>query len=59
MINYFQATQTALFYKKNKFEMFKPYLNIFLDLRGSCGQNKIKANKAKAISTELMELNWK
>ena len=45
MISYFQAIQTALFYKKNMFKMVKLNLNMFLDLWGSCGQDKIKAKK--------------
>ena len=40
MINYFQAIQTALFYKKNMFEMFESHFNMFLDLPRSCGQIK-------------------
>ena len=39
MINYFQAIHSALFYKKNAFEMFKSNL-VFLDLLGCRGQNK-------------------
>ena len=40
MINYFQTFQTAVFYKKNLYEMFKRNLNMFLDLPGSCDQYK-------------------
>ena len=40
MINYFQAIQTAPFYKEKVFEMFKSNFNMFLDIRGSIGQNK-------------------
>ena len=29
MINYFQAIQTAVFYKKNAYEIVKPNLNMF------------------------------
>ena len=32
MINYFQAIQTAILYKKDIFEMFNYNLTIFLDL---------------------------
>ena len=33
MIAYFQVIRTAILYKKKTFEMLKPNLNIFLDLR--------------------------
>ena len=39
-MNYFQAIQTAIFNKKNAFEMCKPNLNMFLDIQGCCDQNK-------------------
>ena len=47
MINYFQAIQTALLYKKNIFEMFKSNFNMCLDLSGSCGQNKNQSLEKK------------
>ena len=46
MLNIVQAIQTALFYNKNKFYMFKSDLfYMFLDLPGSCGPNKTNAYK--------------
>ena len=49
MINYFQAIQTARLYKKNMFEMFRPNLNIFLDLQRSCDQDKNQSKEKLAI----------
>ena len=40
---YFQAIQTAVFYKKNKYKKFSPSFLMFLDHRVSCDQNKVKA----------------
>ena len=40
MLKYFQAIKTAVYYTKNAYEMFKRDLIMFLDLRGSCDQNK-------------------
>ena len=38
--NYREAIQTAVFYKKRIFKMFKCNLFMFLDLQESCDQNK-------------------
>ena len=39
--NFFKELQTAHFYQtKIVFEGFKTNSNMFLDLQGSCGQNK-------------------
>ena len=54
MINYFHAIQTALFYKKNAFEMFKPNLNLFIHLQGSCGEN----NKNRGVQAMAWKTNW-
>ena len=37
--NYFQTIQTAVFFKKNTFKMFKCNLFMFLDLHGKLKQN--------------------
>ena len=37
---YFQAIQTAVFYKKITFKMFKCNFFMFLDVQGSCDQNQ-------------------
>ena len=46
MISYFQAIQTAVFYRKKAYEMFIPNLNMFLDHQGSSDQN-IKLSRKK------------
>ena len=38
--NYFQAIQTAVFYKKNASKMFKCKLFMFLDIQGFCDKNE-------------------
>ena len=45
--NYFQATQTAVFYKKNMCKMFKRNSFMFLDLQVSSVQNKKKKAEEK------------
>ena len=42
---YFQAVQTALFYKKGLFKMLKSNFNMFLDLSELCGPNKNQSFK--------------
>ena len=52
MNNYFQAIQTALFYKKNTFEMFKSNFNMFLDLSQGLVV-KIKTKAYEKLTTEV------
>ena len=53
MINYFQAIQTALLYKKKLVEMFRSNFNIFLDLQRYCGENKNQSLKKPDVVSDF------
>ena len=55
--NYFQAIQTAVFYKKNASKMFKRNLFMFLDLQVSKYQNK-NESWGKIYCWKVASENW-
>ena len=55
MINYFQAIQTALLYKKKLVQMFRSNFNIFLDLRRYCGENKNQSLEKPDVVSEVLK----